>query len=144
ASFSADGQRLAFATNVRGRYEPAIAHLEGGRVRNIEYLTQNIHDETEPVWRPDGRGLLYLHSEESEVAVRRVFGASHATHAVADRPGVHASPKVGPDSDMVATSGPARASRGTSTSRASAWSRRSGSRVRCHLRSTPRRSSSPS
>jgi dipeptidyl aminopeptidase/acylaminoacyl peptidase len=102
ASFSSDGQRIAFATNVRGRYEPAIAHLEGGRVREVEYLTQNIHDETEPVWRPDGRGVLYLHSEESEVAVRRVFAASHATHGIADRAGVHASAKVGPDSDLVA------------------------------------------
>ena len=102
ASFAPDGERIAFATNVRGRYEPAIARLEGGKVAGIQYLTQNIHDETEPTWRPDGRGLLYLHSEESEISARRVFAVSHATHAVADRPGVHASVHVGPDSDLVA------------------------------------------
>ncbi len=104
ASFSPEGDRIAFTTNVRGRYEPAIAKLgpTGDRVTQVEYLTQNIHDETEPVWRPDGRGVLFLHSEESEVSVRRVFTASHATHSVADRPGVHASAHLGPDSDLVA------------------------------------------
>jgi dipeptidyl aminopeptidase/acylaminoacyl peptidase len=102
ASFAPGGDRISFTTNVRGRYEPAIAKLAGDRVSAVEYLTQNIHDETEPVWRPDGRGLLYLHSEESEVSVRRVFAVSHATHSVADRPGVHASAHVGPDSDLVA------------------------------------------
>ena len=102
ASFSADGGRIAFTTNVRGRYEPAIAKLEGDKIGAVEYLTQNIHDETEPTWRPDGRGLLFLHSEESQTSVRRVFTASHATHSVADRAGVHASAHVGPDSDLVA------------------------------------------
>jgi dipeptidyl aminopeptidase/acylaminoacyl peptidase len=104
ASFAPDGEHISFTTNVRGRYEPAIAKLgpTGDRVGEIEYLTQNIHDETEPVWRPDGRGLLFLHSEESQVSIRRVFAVSHATHAVADRPGVHASAHVGPDSDLVA------------------------------------------
>jgi dipeptidyl aminopeptidase/acylaminoacyl peptidase len=102
ASFAPDGDRVSFTTNVRGRYEPAVARLDGDRVVAVDYLTQNIHDEPEPAWRPDGRGLLYLHSEESEVSVRRVFTASHATHSVADRPGVHASAHVGPDSDLVA------------------------------------------
>ena len=104
ASFSPDGDRISFTTNVRGRYEPAIAKLAptGDRIGDVEYLTQNIHDETEPTWRPDGRGLIYLHSEESQTSIRRVFAVSHATHAVADRPGVHASARVGPDSDRVA------------------------------------------
>ena len=102
ASFSPDGERVSFTTNVRGRYEPAVARLDGDKVISVDYLTQNIHDETEPTWRPDGRGLLYLHSEESEVGVRRVFTASHASHSVADRAGVHASAHVGPDSDLVA------------------------------------------
>lgn len=104
ASFSQDGEHIAFTTNVRGRYEPAIAKIgpTGDKIGAVEYLTQNIHDETEPTWRPDGRGLLFLHSEESQISVRRVFTASHATHSVADRAGVHASPRVGPDSDLVA------------------------------------------
>lgn len=102
ASFSPDGRRLAFTTNVRGRYEPALATLDGDRVTRVEHLTENIHDETEPAWRPDGRGVLYLHSEESETSVRRTFAVSHATHAVADRPGVHASIRIGQDGDLVA------------------------------------------
>ncbi|HEU5288712.1 MAG TPA: S9 family peptidase, partial [Candidatus Limnocylindria bacterium] len=100
--FSPDGTRIAFTTNTRGRQEVAIAHLEGDRVARIERLTENIHDETEPVWRPDGRGLIFRHSEESEISLRRVFAVSHATHAVADRPGVHAWANVGADSDLVA------------------------------------------
>ena len=102
ASFASDGTRIAFTTNARGREEPAIARLDGDVLGDIEYLTANIHDETEPVWRPDGRGLIYRHSEESEISIRRVFAVSHATHAVADRPGVHASARIGPDSDLVA------------------------------------------
>ncbi len=102
ASFSPDGRRLVFTTNVRGRYEPALASLDGDRVTRVEYLTENVHDETEPAWRPDGRGVLYLHSEESETSVRRTFAVSHATHAVADRPGVHASIRIGGDGDLVA------------------------------------------
>ena len=102
ASFSPDGKRIAFTTNTSGRLEPVLATLEGDTLGRLERLTQNIHDETEPVWRPDGRGLVYLHSEESEVSVRRVFAVSHATHSVADRPGVHASAHIGPDSDLVA------------------------------------------
>jgi dipeptidyl aminopeptidase/acylaminoacyl peptidase len=104
ASFAPDGERISFTTNVRGRYEPAIAKLgpTGDQIGEVEYLTQNIHDETEPTWRPDGRGLLFLHSEEAQVSIRRVFAVSHATHSVADRPGVHASAHVGPNSDLVA------------------------------------------
>jgi len=100
--FSPDGTRVSFATNTRGRQEVAMATLDGDRVARIERLTENIHDETDAVWRRDGRGLIYRHSEESEVSLRRVFAVSHATHAVADRPGVHAWANVGPDSDLVA------------------------------------------
>ncbi|HET7701577.1 MAG TPA: S9 family peptidase, partial [Candidatus Limnocylindria bacterium] len=102
ASWDRDGRRLVFTTNVRGREEVAIAHLDGDTVGRIEYLTENIHDETAPVWRPDGRGVVFEHSEESEVSLRRVFAVSHATHAVADRAGVHLSADVGRDSDLVA------------------------------------------
>ena len=101
-SFSPEGTRIAFHTNTRGRYEPAIAHLDGDKVARIERLTENIHDEYEPSWRPDGRGLLYAHNEDAAVSLRRVFTASHATHPVADRPGVHYTGRMGPDSDLVA------------------------------------------
>jgi len=101
-AWSPDGTRVAFTTNVRGRSENAIAHVDGDRVTSIEYLTGSIFDETTPRWRADERALLYLHNEDAEVSVRRVFTSSKADHAVADRPGVHQSARVGPDGDLVA------------------------------------------
>ncbi|MEP6693220.1 MAG: alpha/beta fold hydrolase [Chloroflexota bacterium] len=100
--WSDDGTRIAFTTNMRRRYEIAVATLEGDQVSRVEPLTGSIFDETAPAWRPGGRAVLYLHNEEAEVSVRRVFAVSHADHAVADRPGVHNSIRVGPDGDLVA------------------------------------------
>ena len=101
-TFSPDGTRIAFTTNVRGRTEIALAPLEGDGIGETGFLTQNIHDESEPSWSRDLRGVFYLHNEESEVSVRRVFTVSHATDPIADKPGVHASARVGPDSNLVA------------------------------------------
>jgi dipeptidyl aminopeptidase/acylaminoacyl peptidase len=101
-TFSPDGARVAFTTNVRGRNEVAIAPLDGDKLGEVEFLTQNIHDESEPTWSPDLRGVFFLHNEESEVSVRRVFAVSHATDPIADKPGVHASVRIGPDSALVA------------------------------------------
>jgi dipeptidyl aminopeptidase/acylaminoacyl peptidase len=101
-TWSGDGARVAFTTNVRGRNETAVAHLDGDRVTRVEYLTVSIYDDSAPRWRPDDRAILYSHSEDAEVSVRRVFTVSKADHAVADRPGVHLSARVGPDNDLVA------------------------------------------
>lgn len=100
--WSADGSRIAFTTNVRRRYEIAVATLDGDKVTRVEALTKSIFDETSPAWRPDGRAVLYLHNEDAEVSIRRAFVVSHADHAVADRPGVHNSIRVGSDGDLVA------------------------------------------
>ncbi|HEV8655926.1 MAG TPA: alpha/beta fold hydrolase [Candidatus Limnocylindria bacterium] len=100
--WSRDGTRIAFTTNTRRRYEIAVATLDGDTVTRVEPLTKSIFDETAPAWRPDGRAVLYLHNEDAEVSVRRVFVVSHADHAVSDRPGVHHAHRVGPDGDLVA------------------------------------------
>lgn len=100
--WSKDGSHIAFTTNTRRRYEIAVATLEGDEVTRVDPLTKSIFDETSPAWRPDRRAVLYLHNENAEVSVRRVFAVSHADHAVADRPGVHDSIRVGPDGDLVA------------------------------------------
>jgi dipeptidyl aminopeptidase/acylaminoacyl peptidase len=100
--WSKDGTHIAFTTNVRRRYEVALATLKGDEVVRVDPLTKSIFDEKEPAWRPDGRAVLYLHNEDAEISVRRVFAVSHADHAVADRPGVHQSIRVGPDGDLVA------------------------------------------
>src|SRR6266508_2378842 len=100
--WSEDGSRIAFTTSTRWRYEVAIATLQGDTVTRREPLTTSIFDETAPAWRPDGRATLYLHNEDADVSIRRVFVVSHADHAVADRPGVHQSIRIGPDGDLVA------------------------------------------
>jgi len=100
--WSPDGRSIAFTTDMRGHNEIALAHLDGTRISRVEVLTNSIHDSTEPVWRPDGRGLVYLQSCEGQVSIRRVFVASHADTPVADLPGVHGSAHVGPDSETLA------------------------------------------
>src|SRR3989441_3931601 len=97
--WSPDGSRISFTTDTRGRQEIATATYQGGGLGRIERMTENIHDEYGAVWRPDGRALDYLHDEDAAVSLRRVFTISHADHAVADLPGTHSSPAIGPDSD---------------------------------------------
>lgn len=99
--WSPDGQAVAFATNVRGRWEIAIAHLRDGVVVRLEHCSATPFDDADPVWRPDGRGLAYRHTEGGSVSLRRVFTISHADEAVADLPGTHWSPQVAPDSETV-------------------------------------------
>lgn len=101
ARWSPGGDRLAFTTNVRGRYEIAIAHLRDGEVARLEHLGATPFDDTEATWRPDGRGLVYRHSKDAEVSLRRIFTISRADEAVADLPGVHHSPRLASDSETV-------------------------------------------
>ena len=100
--WSPDGTRLSFTTDTRGRQEVAIATYAEREIGRIERMTDSIHDEYGAIWRPDGRGLAYLHNEDAAVSLRRVFTVSHADHAVSDIPGMHAWPDIGPDSDATA------------------------------------------
>jgi dipeptidyl aminopeptidase/acylaminoacyl peptidase len=68
----------------------------------VRYLTENPFDELEPVWRPDARGVVYLHDRDASRSVHRVFSASRAATPVADVPGMYGWPAVGPDSETVA------------------------------------------
>jgi dipeptidyl aminopeptidase/acylaminoacyl peptidase len=102
ARWSPDGTRISFTTDTRGRIEVATATYRDGALGRIERMTESIHDEYGAVWRPDSRALVYLHDEDGAVSIRRVFTISHADHAVADVPGMHASPSVGPDNDTTA------------------------------------------
>jgi dipeptidyl aminopeptidase/acylaminoacyl peptidase len=100
--WSPDGTRISFTTDTRGRHEVAVAAYAEREIRRIERMTDSIHDEYGAVWRPDGRGLAYLHNEDAAVSLRRVFTVSHADHAVSDIPGMHVAPDIGPDSDTTA------------------------------------------
>lgn len=102
ARWSPDGRTIAFTTQERAHSDIALAHLEGTRVGRVEVLTSSIYPSMRPEWRPDGRGLAYLQARDHGVSVRRVFVASHADSPVADLPGVHASVRVGPDSETLA------------------------------------------
>jgi len=97
--WSPDGTRISFTTDTRGRHEVSVAAYAEREIRRIERMTDSIHDEYGAVWRPDGRGLAYLHNEDAAVSLRRVFTVSHADHAVSDIPGMHLAPDIGPDSD---------------------------------------------
>ncbi len=101
--WSPDGSAIAFTTNVRGRYEVAFAHLRDGAVERVERIGSTPFDDTEPVWRPDGRGVIYRRSRDATVSIRRVFTISRADEAVADVPGVHFTPRLAPDSGSVVT-----------------------------------------
>ena len=100
--WSPDGGRISFTTDTRGRQEIALVTYADAEVGRVERMTESIHDEYGAVWRPDGRALAYLHNEDAAVSLRRVFAVSHADHAVADLPGMHSSPDIGPDSDTTA------------------------------------------
>ncbi|HET8568415.1 MAG TPA: S9 family peptidase [Candidatus Limnocylindria bacterium] len=102
-AWSPFGDAIAFSTDVRGRFEIAVARLdERHEVAEVERLTNTPFDSTEPCWRADGRAIRYLHSRDGETSVREVFVASHADHAALDLPGVHKWPRTGPDSATAA------------------------------------------
>ena len=104
--WSPDGRTIAFTTNLRGRQEIALVDLDLAaaipRPAALRYVTENPFDETAAVWRPDARGLLYLHDRDAALQVHRVFTASRAATPVADLPGTYAWPRPGPDSEIVA------------------------------------------
>ncbi|MGH2498471.1 MAG: S9 family peptidase, partial [Candidatus Limnocylindria bacterium] len=102
ARWARDGARIAFTTNLRGRYEIGIATLHDRAVARVELPLRTPYDATEAVWRPDGRGVVYLHSQDSQQSVRNLFMASRADSPIADLPGVHRWARVAPDSETVA------------------------------------------
>lgn len=102
ASWSPDGRTIALTSSARGRREIAFVDLEGTTAARLRYLTDNPFDEQKPVWRPDARGVVYLHDRDATRAVHRAFSASRAATPVADLPGRYEWQRVGPDSETVA------------------------------------------
>ena len=109
AQWSPDSRTIAFTTNTRGRREVALVDWDGTTATRLRHLTENPFDEMNPVWRPDGRGVIYLQDKDAARTVNRVFAVSHAATPVMDLPGMYESPRVGPDSEtIVATFSAAR------------------------------------
>lgn len=100
--WSPEGDAIAFTTNVRGRYEIAVARYRGGALTGVQHLGATPFDDTSPHWRPDGRGIVYARNQDASVSLRRIFTVSRADDPVADVPGTHFWGQVAPDSESVA------------------------------------------
>lgn len=102
ARWSPDGSTIAFTTAAGGRRKIAFAHVRDGTVTRVEILGADApFEDGDPVWRPDGRGVVYRRHEHGNVSLHRAFTISHADDAVIDVPGWLFSPQVGHDSETV-------------------------------------------
>lgn len=101
ASWSPDGSTIAFTTRARGTTKIALAHVRDGRVAGVEVIDATPFEDSEPIWRPDGRGVVYRRREHGKVTAHRVFTVSHADDAVLDVPGWVFAPQVGADSETI-------------------------------------------
>jgi dipeptidyl aminopeptidase/acylaminoacyl peptidase len=100
ATSSPDGSMIAFATQVDGRSKIAFAYVRDGAASRTEILGRGMpFDDTSPVWRPDGRGVVYSRREQGNMTIRRIFTVSHNDEAVIDVPGWVFSPRLGLDSE---------------------------------------------
>ena len=100
--WSPEGTRLSCTVAAGGRTRIAVVTLAATAVVSTQRLGVSPCSELQPQWRADGRGLLYLQDQGAgQVSVRRVFVASQTDTPVADRPGTHAAPRLGPDSESV-------------------------------------------
>lgn len=109
ARWSPDGSQVAFTAPARGpgagatapRSVIAFASVRDGGVARVERLEATPFDGTDPVWRPDGRGVVYRRHERGTVPLRRVFTVSHADDAAIDVSGSCAAAAVAADSETV-------------------------------------------
>jgi len=101
ASWSPDRSTIAFTTHARGTTKIAFAHVRDGAAARVEVLDATPFEDSDPVWRPDGRGVVYRRREHGNVTLHRVFTISHADDAALDVPGWLFSPQVGPDSETI-------------------------------------------
>ena len=99
--WSPDGTMIAFTLMIAGRREVAFAQIREGSVARVERLGATPFEGSEPVWRPDGRGVVYRRHRDADVSLRRAFTVSHADDAVMDLPGTHGSAQLAPDSETV-------------------------------------------
>jgi dipeptidyl aminopeptidase/acylaminoacyl peptidase len=99
--WSPDRSAIAFTTSARGTTKIALAHVRDGTLQRVQVLDATPFEDSDPVWRPDGRGVVYRRHEHGNVTLRRVFTVSHADDAVIDVPGWLFSPQVAPDGETV-------------------------------------------
>jgi Tol biopolymer transport system component len=56
-TWSPDGTRIAFASNLDGNYDIYSMASDGS---DVQQLTNTVANEAEPVWSPDGRTIAYV------------------------------------------------------------------------------------
>lgn len=100
-TWSPDRAAIAFTTQARGTTKIALAGVRDGRVERVSVLDAAPFEDSDPLWRPDGRGVVYRRREHGNVTLHRVFTVSHVDDAVLDVPGWLFSPQLGPDSETV-------------------------------------------
>src|SRR6476659_3848947 len=92
-SWSADGRRIAFASNRDGKTEIYIMDADGS---NVSRLTNNSTDDDFPRWSPDGRRILFHSNRDGngETYVMNADGANQTrlTIDTADDRGASWSP----------------------------------------------------
>lgn len=102
AKWSPDRTTIAFCARPRERTKIGFANVRDGSIERVEILGRGTpFEDSGPVWRPDGRGVVYRRREHGNVTLHRVFTVSHADDAVIDVPGWLFSPQVAPDSETV-------------------------------------------
>ncbi len=100
ACWSSDRSTIAF-TAPGDPAKIAFAHVRDGRVVRSEVLRGTPFADSDPIWRPDGRAVVYRRRERGNVTLRRVFTVSRADDAVMDLPGAFAGHRVAPDNETV-------------------------------------------
>lgn len=100
--FSPDGRAIAYATDVRGRWEIALLPMRDGKADGaIRFLRDGHFDEADPVWDADPRRVLYRRNVDALVSVRRSYVVSNDDEPALDAPGVHFTTRVAPDGALV-------------------------------------------
>jgi dipeptidyl aminopeptidase/acylaminoacyl peptidase len=100
--FGPRDEDLAFATDLRGRWEVAILALRDGRPEGeARFLRDSHFDETDPVWDVEPGRLLYRRTAEGLTSVRRAYLVSSDDEPVLDAAGVHFAVSLRPDGGLV-------------------------------------------
>ena len=103
--WSPNGRRIAFTGVLDDRYAIAVHDRERD---TVEWAWDGDRDAHQPVWSPDGSGLLFLTDHEAETALRHLDLRSKKTRDLSVGRGNHYHPRFTPDGAavIVVLSGP--------------------------------------